>query len=79
MKTHNSGTCRATLSSMTQALKAQKALATAAIPVNIVKTDSASSLRGCTYGIEYSCNQSNNVSRVLSSAGISVKKWNTES
>lgn len=73
-----SGKCTATLTSLTQAQKAQKALALAAIPSNIVKTEPASSLRGCAYGLEFSCNQRNNIARVLGTAGISVKKWNTE-
>lgn len=75
MKDHG-GNCRITLQSMTQAIKAQKVLAGAAIPSEIVKTEPASHLRGCTYGIAFRCNQSNNVERMLSSAGISVKKWN---
>ena len=77
MMTYN-GNCSATLASMTVALKAQKALAAAAIPSNIIKIERSSSLHGCAYGIEFSCNQKNNVARVLGSAGIAVKKWNTE-
>ena len=71
------GRCRAELVSMTQALKAQRALAASAIPVNVVKIESGSSLRGCSYGIEFSCSQKNNVTSLLNSAGISVRKWNT--
>ncbi len=71
------GSCSAELQSMTVAQKAQNALAAAAIPVNIIKTES-SARRGCTYGIEYACSQQNNIAAVLSAAGISVKKWNRE-
>ncbi len=70
------GSCSATLASMTQAMKAQKALAAAAIPSSIIKAEPSSSLHGCSYGIEFSCNQKNNVSSILASSGISVKKWN---
>ena len=66
--------CTATLASMTQAIKAQKVLAAAAIPASIVKTEPASSLQGCSYGVEFSCNQVKNVRKVL--GGMSVKKWN---
>jgi len=71
------GSCSAELQSMTVAQRAQKALASAAIPVSIVKTEPSSARRGCSYGIEFACNQLNNVSHVLSAAGISVKQWNT--
>lgn len=67
--------CSAELGSVTNAMKAQKALAAAAIPSAVVKTES-SSRRGCAYGIRFSCNQFNNVRTVLSAARISVKQWN---
>ena len=73
---NHKGSCSATLASMTHAIKAQKVLAAAAIPANIIKTEPASSLHGCSYGIEFSCNQAQNVRKVLSTGGISVKKWN---
>ena len=68
--------CSAELQSMTVAHKAQNALAAAAIPTEIIKIGSPSARRGCAYGIEFACSQSNNVAAVLSGAGISVKKWN---
>lgn len=72
----DSGKCRVSLISMTQALKAQKILASEAIPCEIVKVG-VTSRRGCSYGIEFNCNQKNNVKTVLSRAGISPEKWNT--
>lgn len=71
------GNCRAELSSVTTALKAQRALSAAAIPSNVIKIESSSSRRGCAYGIEFACNQMNNVRTVLSGAGVAVKKWNS--
>ncbi len=77
MKTYK-GSCSAELQSMTVAQKAQNALASAAIPVNIIKMSSSSARRGCSYGIEFACNQQNNVAAVLSASGISVRQWNRE-
>lgn len=73
----NDRECFAELGSVTMAMKAQKALAAAAIPSSVVKTES-SSRRGCSYGIRFSCNQWSNVRTVLFGAGITVKEWNTE-
>ncbi len=70
----NDRNCSAELGSVTAAMKAQRALATAAIPSAVVKIES-SSRRGCTYGIRFSCNQLGNVRTVLSAARISVKQW----
>lgn len=68
--------CYAELGSMTYAMKAQKALAAAAIPATIIKSESSSSRHGCTYGIRFSCQQENNVRTVLAAARITVKQWN---
>lgn len=68
--------CFAELSSMTYAMKAQQVLSAAAIPCTVIKQESASSRRGCTYGIRFSCLQKNNVRTVLDAARISVKRWN---
>ena len=67
--------CFAELGSVTYAMKAQKALSAAAIPCSVIKHESASSRRGCTYGISFSCLQANNVRTVLSASRISVKQW----
>ena len=71
---NNDRDCRAELGSATTAMKARDALAAAAIPSAVVKTES-SSRRGCSYGIRFSCNQLTNVRTVLSAARISVKQW----
>lgn len=70
------GDCFLELSSMTYAMKAQRALGEAAIPSTVVKNESSSSRRGCTYGIRFSCLQENNVRAVLSAARIPTKRWN---
>ena len=70
--------CFAELGSMTLAMKAQSALAKAAIPSNVIKSESSSSRRGCVYGISFSCEQEKNVRTVLSAARITVKRWNTK-
>jgi hypothetical protein len=57
------------------ALKAQKALAGAAIPSTVVKNDSSFGSRGCSYGLRISCEQKTNAEGVLSHSGIRVKKW----
>lgn len=72
----NSRNCYAELGSVTYAMKAQKALSAAAIPSTVVKSESSSSRRGCTYGIRFSCLQENNVRMVLDAARIPVKQWN---
>ncbi len=68
--------CNAAIGSVTLAMKAQQALAQAAIPVTVIKLEASSSRRGCIYGIGYSCLQEYNVRTVLESSRIPVKQWN---
>ena len=77
MKQYGEINCTATLQSLTAAQKAQRALAAAAIRSSIIKIEGTSFTHGCSYGIEFSCNQQNNVARVLEGAGVAVKRWNT--
>ena len=70
--------CSAAIGSVTQAQKAQAALAAAAIPSTVVKWEGSSRLRGCVYGVRFSCLQQRNVESVLASARIAVKQWNDE-
>lgn len=67
-----SNNCSVAIGSMTQAMKAQKVLNAVAIPSTVIKVDSQRS-RGCAYGLTFSCLQSDNVKRALSSAGIKTK------
>lgn len=77
-QTPNAEVCVAELGSLTAAMKAQEALAAAAIPSSVEKLESSSSRRGCVYGLRLSCLQTKNARTVLSAARISVKQWNTE-
>ena len=70
-----SNNCTVAIGSMTQAMKAQKALNAAAIPSTVIKSDSQRA-RGCIYGLAFSCLQSDNVRHVLSQTGTKVKEWN---
>ena len=70
--------CLAVMGSMTQALRAQKVLSTAAVRAEIVKADSAHTRRGCAYALSYPCSQENNVHTILSSAGIRVRDFYRE-
>ena len=67
--------CRVTVGSITYAVKAQKALATAAIYSETVKLDSGNFGKGCTYGLEFPCAQREGVRTVLQSAGIKARDF----
>ena len=77
MKQYGDFGCTATLQSLTAAQRAQRALSAAAIRSSIIKTEGTSFTHGCSYGIEFPCNQQRNVARVLEGAGVAVKRWNT--
>ena len=68
--------CSAELGSVTEAMKAQRVLAAAAIPTEVIKVEGARR-RGCVFGIGFSCAQSNNVRAVLSAARINPRSWNS--
>ena len=70
--------CLAVMGSMTQALRAQKVLADAAVRTEVVKADSAHTRRGCAYALSYPCLQDGNVRTILSSAGIRVRDFYRE-
>ncbi|MBQ9150801.1 MAG: DUF3343 domain-containing protein [Clostridia bacterium] len=69
------GTCTAVIGSMTQAMKAQTALAEAAIRANISKISSSKTHNGCAYGVDFPCTQSGNVQMVLERAGVKVREY----
>ena len=66
--------CTVTLGSVTYAEKAMRALASAAIYSEIVKLDESRS-RGCIYGLEFPCSQTDNARAVLKQAGIKTKAF----
>ncbi len=65
--------CMAVIGSMTQAMKAQSALAKAAIYSRVEKADSSITRRGCAYAVCYACGQEANVRTVLQNAGIHIR------
>ena len=72
--------CGAQIGSITQAMKAQRALAEAAIPTTVIKNEaSEKGNKGCIYGLSFSCLQINNVRTVLDHERIRVREWNTGS
>ena len=70
--------CVAVIGSMTQALRAQKVLANAAVRADVVKADSAHTRRGCAYALSYPCSQENNVRTILATAGIRIRDFYRE-
>ena len=70
--------CLAVMGSMTQALRAQKALLDAAVRADVVKADSAHTSRGCAYALSYPCSQEGNVRPILSAYGIRVREFYRE-
>ena len=69
--------CTAEMPSLTQALRAEEALALAAIPSRVTKLET-SSRRGCVYGISFACAQESNVRMILQNAGIPIKSIASE-
>ena len=67
--------CIAVIGSMTQAMRAQKILANAAIRAEIVKADASLTKRGCAYALEYACSQAQNVKMILTNAGVRVRSY----
>ncbi len=71
-----SGMCRASMGSVTYAMKAQKLLLAAAIPATVIKQETEG--KGCSYALSFSCAQINNVKTVFANERIKVKQWNGE-
>lgn len=62
--------CTVAIGTMTQAIGARNALAAAAIRTEIVSVEPSRRTRGCGYALSFSCEQEQNLQRVLRSAGI---------
>ena len=67
--------CFAAIGSMTQAMRAQKVLADAAVRTEIVGVDAQRSRRGCAYALSYPCSQERNVRTILGGASIRVRDF----
>ena len=72
---YHGGICTAVIGSMTGAMKAQNALAEAAIRAHISKISSSGAAGGCAYGVDFPCTQSGNVRTVLDRAGVRVREY----
>lgn len=66
--------CLCIIGSMTQTLRAQRMLASAAIPTDAVKADTGRGGRGCTYALSFSCTQRENVRRILTGGGVRIRE-----
>ena len=71
--------CAVAIGSVTQAMKAQKILANAAIPSSVIKYEASSGIKGCIYGLSFSCAQARNARTVLDGAGVRARQWNIQS
>ena len=67
--------CAVSIGSVTLATRAARALSGAAIYSEITKFGDDSLSRGCSYGLEFSCSQKENVMTVLRNAGIRVRGY----
>ena len=67
------GFCVCAIGSMTQTMRAQSVLASAAIRAEVVGADSSESRRGCAYALSYPCIWDDDVKRILGEAGIRVR------
>jgi hypothetical protein len=68
--------CFIEIGSVTQAMKAQKALSTSAIPSAVIKKESYRRAIGCVYGLDISCRQLGNARAVLEASKIPFRVWN---
>ena len=67
--------CVAVIGSMTQAMRAQNVLATAAVRTRVVKADSFDTQLGCAYAIAFPCAQEIRVRRLLQAAGVRIDRF----
>ncbi|MGM9632632.1 MAG: putative Se/S carrier-like protein [Eubacteriales bacterium] len=67
-------TCVATIPSINICISAKRALAEAGIFSNIVSIDPKVTRRGCTYGVEFACENEKEVRNVLRKARINYSQ-----
>lgn len=75
MKPNNNYYCTAALTSLTYAMKAQKALYAVGLHSDIVKLSAGSSKRGCEYGVQFPCELEDQIKRALRSSDIGVRRY----
>ena len=74
MHDYQSG-CLAVIGSMTQAIRAQRVLANAAVRAEVVKADPGDSRHGCASALSYPCAQGANVRALLKGSGVRVRAY----
>ena len=67
------GACTAGVGGLTQAMQAQKTLASVGIAAQVIKSD-ATDKRGCAYVIQYPCANEKQVRDVLRRANIRLRE-----
>lgn len=67
--------CTAAMSSITFCMKAQRLLAESGKRSFIVKLDPSVSKRGCAYGIEFDCQEKQEIRAILSRSNIRVTQY----
>ena len=67
--------CTAALSSLTYAIKAERALANIGVLARTVKLEPGVARRGCEYGISFDCGELPRVKQTLREAKISVRRY----
>ncbi len=72
MRNYENKECSLSVGTLTQAMRAQAALASAAVRAEVIKSDSRKS--GCGYAILFDCIQEENVRLILKNAGIRVRR-----
>lgn len=65
----------AVIGSVTQAMRARRALENAGIRAEVVKADASRTRRGCAYAISYPAAEERRVRTALQSAGVTVRQW----
>ncbi len=71
----NSTYCTAAMASLTYAMKAQRIMSAAGLHSDIVKLDSSRTKRGCAYGLQFECDQTDRVRRILREGGVTVREY----
>ena len=67
--------CIASFSSQTYAIKAQRTLASNAIPCRVVKLDGEKSKKGCAYGVEIPCSLLENTKTIFEKSRIRARRF----
>lgn len=67
--------CTAAIGSLTNAIKAQRALSEAEIEGTIVKLDASMTRKGCAYGVEFRCERIKAVRAVMNAENINVSNY----